>query len=419
MKVIISHPTSNENSRAAALGLLEANQLQSFHTAIATFPGTLLDRLSDIKPLAELKRRRFLPELKPMTHTYPWFEAGRQLSIKAGLKRFVQHETGLFCVDAVYKNLDKSVAVDMQRAKKKGATAVYAYLDGALYSFREAKRLGLDCIYDLPIGYWRTAQRMLSAEQDRWPDWASTMTGLVDSQEKLNRQDEELQLSDRIVVASQFTASTLKDYPGKLPPIAIVPYGFPTVTVDQPKTINVSGKNRLKLLFVGGLSQRKGIADIFEAVKGLEDYVELTVVGLKAGPGCAALDEALSKHTWIPSLPHDEVLKLMREKDVLLFPSLFEGFGLVITEAMSQGMPVITTDRTAGPDVINHGENGWLVEAGNTNALKAAIEELIVQPQFVHDASQEALTSARQRPWSAYRTELINALSLPTDALRY
>ena len=50
----------------------------------------------------------------------------------------------------------------------------------------------------------------------------------------------------------------------------------------------------------------------------------------------------------------------MKEHDVLIFPSLFEGFGLVITEAMAQGTPVITTDRTAGPDVISDNENGCL-----------------------------------------------------------
>ena len=52
----------------------------------------------------------------------------------------------------------------------------------------------------------------------------------------------------------------------------------------------------------------------------------------------------------------------MREHDVFVFPSLFEGFGLVITESMSQGTPVITTDRTAGPDLIKNDENGWLLK---------------------------------------------------------
>jgi glycosyltransferase involved in cell wall biosynthesis len=57
----------------------------------------------------------------------------------------------------------------------------------------------------------------------------------------------------------------------------------------------------------------------------------------------------------IAGSPHfriHEVLREMQRHDVLVFPSLFEGFGLVIVEAMSQGLPVITTSHTAGPDII-------------------------------------------------------------------
>jgi len=94
----------------------------------------------------------------------------------------------------------------------------------------------------------------------------------------------------------------------------------------------------------------------------------------------------------------------------LVFPSLFEGFGLVITEAMSQGMPVITTDRTAGPDLITHGKDGWLIEAGSTIALQQAIEKLLDQPDLVTAAGLAAIATARKRPWFCYGKELTSAL---------
>jgi glycosyltransferase involved in cell wall biosynthesis len=71
-------------------------------------------------------------------------------------------------------------------------------------------------------------------------------------------------------------------------------------------------------------------------------------VGNKAVSELQCFELALEQHRWIPSLSHDEVLSLMREHDVFIFFTFFEGFGLVITEAMSQGVPVVTTDRTAG-----------------------------------------------------------------------
>ncbi|HSI68647.1 MAG TPA: glycosyltransferase family 4 protein, partial [Gillisia sp.] len=170
-------------------------------------------------------------------------------------------------------------------------------------------------------------------------------------------------------------------------------------------------RNKLKLLFVGGLSQRKGIAELFNSIEALKPYVNLTVVGKKPTNSCAILNENLSRHRWFPTLPHSDILKLMKAHDVLLFPSLFEGFGLVITEAMSQGTPVITTDRTAGPDLIINAENGWLVEAGSAMALQNSIENLLLRPSLIATTGKEAMETARLRPWKVYGRELSRAIT--------
>ncbi len=410
MKVIISHPTGNQAFRAAALGLEKAGMLASFETTVATFPGNIFDKLSSFAPFAEFSRRRYDPALSAYTRVWPWYELVRFAATKAGFRNLVKHETGIFSTDAVYRNLDKRVAKSLSRVAANGTDAVYAYEDGALFSFREAKKLQLKCLYDLPIGYWRASKRLLKIESERWPEWASTLTGLEDSEEKLARKDEELLLADKIFVASQFTANTLHDYNGKLGPVQVVPYAFPPVASSRNYNSH-SASQPLKILFVGGLSQRKGIADLFAVAEKLKNHVELTVVGKKATDKCPALDAALSKHHWIPSLPHSKILELMQTHDVLVFPSLFEGFGLVITEAMSQGTPVITTDRTAGPDFIKHGENGWLVEAGSTNALQAAVEELLLRPNIISEVGREALKTAATRAWDMYGKELVSAIS--------
>ncbi|MGI4886621.1 MAG: glycosyltransferase family 4 protein [Janthinobacterium lividum] len=408
-KLVFSHPTGNANVRAAAAGLEQSGQLAAFHTAIAAFPGSLLDRLGAAGPLAELRRRSFEVALAPLTHTWPWREAGRLLANRAGLAALTRPEVGPFSVDAVYQSLDRRVAGSLAGAARQGASGVYAYEDGAADAFRAAKGLGLMCFYDLPIGYWRAARRLLAPERERWPAWAPTLEGFGDSDAKLARKDEELRLADRIFVASRFTANTLRDYPGQLAPVEVIPYGFPAV--GEPRTYSAPTGRPLKLLFVGSLSQRKGVANLFAAVAALAPHVELTVVGHKAGGPCPALEAALALHRWIPSLPHAEVLRLMRAHDVLAFPSLFEGFGLVISEAMSQGTPVITTDRTAGPDLIEHGHSGWLVEAGSTDALQATLADLLHRPAAVAQAGRAAQEAARRRPWAAYGQELAAALA--------
>jgi len=409
MKLIISHPTGNANLRAAALGFNKAGILSKFYTSIASFEGDLLDKLSSVPSLSELKRRKFDSSLQSITRSWPWRETGRLLSTKIGAGFLSRHETGVFSVDAVYQNLDKRVASLLAREQHAGATAVYAYEDGAEYSFRAAKKSGLRCLYDLPIGYWKTARMIMKAEELKWPEWKSTMVGMIDSDAKLGRKDNELKLADRIYVASRYTASTLNNYEGKLAPVEVIPYGFPPATGERNYKI-LSGNRKLRLLFVGRLEQRKGIANMFEAVGKLSDYVELTVVGIRSTNDCTPLNAALTKHKYIASLPHGDILKLMKEHDVLLFPSLFEGFGLVITEAMSQGTPVITTERTAGPDLINHGENGWLIEAGSTDQIVDCLESLLLNPLTISSNGKAARETAVLRPWEVYGKELATSI---------
>ena len=407
--LILSHPTGNANVRAAASGLNNAGILKEFHTSIATYPGNLFYKLSKIGPLAEIGRRSYDPLLEPITKMWPWREIGRMLATKTGIRSLVKHEKGFFSVDAVYQAQDKRTASIIKTEGQSELTGVYAYEDGATYSFLEAKKVGLLCFYDLPIGYWRAARRLLESEKSRWPEWLPTLTGFSDSEQKLVGKDAELEIADCIFVASTFTADTLKDYPGKLPEIKVIPYGFPAVGPERAYDFHLK-KRKLKLLFVGGLSQRKGIADLFAAAEELKDQVELTVVGHKSANDCPALDAALLNCNWIPTLPHAEVLKLMRDFDVFVFPSLFEGFGLVITEAMSQGTPVLTTERTAGPDLIVHGENGWLVKAGSTIDLKNAIVYLLDHPEELEKAGKKAREAAIARPWAVYGGELAEAV---------
>ncbi|WP_027065122.1 glycosyltransferase family 4 protein [Maribacter sp. Hel_I_7] len=411
MKLLFSHITNNTNAKSAALEIYKAGLLDEYYTTIAVFPNSYWDYLSKIKGLSEIGRRRFDPVLEPYVKTSPFSEICRQIATKAGISSLINQDSGIFHIDEVSRRLDQKVARNLVKAQKRNVGGVYSFEDFAVQSFRRAKTLGIKNFYDLPIGYWRESHRLLTIEQEKWPEWASTLTGFNDSEKKLKQKDEELQLADAIFVASSFTAKTLKSYPGQLAPIHIIPYGFPTVTKKKKNYTQPSKTRRLKLLFVGGLTQRKGIANLFAAVETLEKHVELTIVGYKASENCKPLNEGLAKHNWIPTLSNDKVLELMRESDVLIFPSLFEGFGLVITEAMSQGTPVITTDRTAGPDIMTHNKDGWLVEAGSTEALKEQIENLLIDSKILSETSKEAIYTAENWTWEDYGQRLTETIN--------
>ena len=408
--ILFSHPTLNANAKALINGLFKNKILYKLYTCIAVFPGQFLYKLGDNPKLKDLKRRSLDKTWQPYTRSKFFFEFGRLLASKLHLEYLVKHEKGFFCIDKVYQKHDKWVANNLVKAKKEGITGVYAYEDGALVTFTKAKQLGISCIYDLPIGYWKSARLLMQKEFDINPEWSTTLTGFSDSQTKLDKKDKELALADVIFVASSFTKKTLEEYPGKLPEIKVIPYGFPEV--HNKKEYQPLANRKLKVLFIGGLSQRKGLSYLFEALEGLQSKIELTVVGHKSVPNCKALNLALEQHIWIPSLSHDQVLACMREHDVFVFPSLFEGFGMVITEAMSQGVPVITTDRTAGPDVIEDGVDGWIVPAGSAIAIKEVLHRILEKPELLEQFGIAAQTKAKNRPWSVYGQEMAEALSL-------
>ena len=405
MKILFSHATGNQNVRAALDGLESQGILGHFSATIALFGE---NRIGNSRLFSEINRRSYNPSLKGITSNHPFKEAGRLFCTKFNFRKFIEHENGILSIDAVIKDLDKSVARNLNHFKQQGITSVYSYEDGAIETFTEAKKLGLDCFYDLPIGYWRAARKLLEIEKEKWPDWVSTLSGFSDSANKLEAKDNEIALADKIFVASSFTAETLSEYPGKLPLVKVIPYGFPNIFAEKNYENGV--KKKLKILFVGGLSQRKGLANLFAAVKKVKEHVELTIVGQINSISCKPLEAELVKYNWIPSLPHADILKLMQVNDVFIFPSLFEGFGLVITEAMSQGLPVITTNRTAGPDLITNNKNGWIIEAGSTVAIVEAIENILFNREHLKEIGKSAMETARLRPWSKYGEELARFL---------
>jgi glycosyltransferase involved in cell wall biosynthesis len=118
------------------------------------------------------------------------------------------------------------------------------------------------------------------------------------------------------------------------------------------------------------------------------------------------LDEELKRIRWIPSCPHAQVLSEMAAHDVFLFPSLFEGFGLVLLEAMAMGLPVLTTAHTAGPDLFEDGREGFIVPIRSAEAIAEKLELLRTQRDLVDHMGNLAIERSREFTWEAYGRRL-------------
>ena len=368
--ILLYHPTANNNVRHAAVALAESGQLCQFWTCVGWRSDGPLNKLLPNAICTQLLRRLVPVSLFGCVRYYPIAECSRLSRGRIVGTGATSAWQRCLEVDAIYRGLDRAVAreVEMCNAVK----AVYAYEDGACETFGRAAVLGLRKLYELPFGYWKAWHVILKEERERMPEWADTLQGAGDDDEKFSRKDQELALADKVFVASSFCRSTLPNQMRVSNKVSVLPYGAPKCS-SQAIAI-ATGK--LRCIFVGALTQRKGISYLIDAMSMLGPNVTLTLIGAKPPVTCVPLERALKKHNWIGSASHEHILEIMRTNDVFVFPSLFEGFGLVILEALAQGLPVITTANTGGPDIISDGVDGFIVPLRSAFAIAEKLELL-------------------------------------------
>jgi glycosyltransferase involved in cell wall biosynthesis len=171
---------------------------------------------------------------------------------------------------------------------------------------------------------------------------------------------------DKMVALSDFSLSQVKKYyPGiDSRKIEKIPNGVDIAKFDLPRESTLT--EDLRLIFVGHAFARKGLAHAIEGLALLPEAVTLTVVGGASGEIAKFSDLAKSKGvgarvTFLGR--RTDVPQLLSCHDVMVFPSGFESWQLVVLEAMAAGLPVLGTPVGCAPEVIQDGENGYLIQA--------------------------------------------------------
>jgi len=411
MKVVILHPTGNKNVRAVVAGLNQAGMLVEFNTTIAVNANSPILKFLPEKLKQELLRRTYSFIRPDQIVSHPLREIARMLFSKLKLGWFNRPEAGWSSIDAVYHNLDHKVAERIRSRYKHTIDGVYAYEDGALESFIAAKESGIKCIYELPIAYWKTGRDLMQEEASRNPNWEITLGGGTrDSAAKLERKTKELELADVVIVSSSFVEDSLPDW-ARNKKIIMSPFGSPAPAVnamERKKVANPDGK--LRVLFAGSMGQRKGLCDLFNALKLLNrDDIELVVMGSLLAPMEFYRSE-FADFTYEPGRSNDQVLALMRTCDVFCLPSIVEGRALVMQEAMSQGLPIIITPNTGGSDLVIDGETGFLVPIRSPEQIAEKLAWFLSNRLKIPGMGEKAKLHAATYSWESYATTIVNEI---------
>ena len=162
----------------------------------------------------------------------------------------------------------------------------------------------------------------------------------------------------------------------------------------------------IRCLAVARLIERKGLGDLIRAMALLErGRFQLEIVGggsdetvlrdLAAGLGLA------NEVRFVGPLPRSEVARRYRAADLFTLPSSAEAFGNVFAEALASGLPIVGSSIGGIPDLVEHGTNGLLVQAGNIEALAGAIRYLADDPELRHEMAQRNRAKAEAHlEWS-------------------
>jgi glycosyltransferase involved in cell wall biosynthesis len=227
------------------------------------------------------------------------------------------------------------------------------------------------------------------------------MTGEYSTPEFRKRFAEQARLAaercDRVIAVSEFTAQQVEQLLGvERRRIRVAPHG-----VRLPLVAPENGRERM-VLFVGAIQKRKNVARLVAAFESLPAGWKLVLAG-SSGYGSeealAAVESSRRRSdiTVTGYVDDAELERLYGRATVFAFPSLDEGFGIPILEAMAHGVPVLTSDVSALPEVA--GDAAMLVDPRRTEAIAAGLKELIDNSDLRSELAKRGRRRAAEYTW--------------------
>jgi len=395
MSVLFGHPTGNPPAYNAGLAYYRAGLLESICIPWMPSQATLrlIDRL-DIPQLSRLRRRHFAPLVDaPKTQ-------GRLGEFCRLAARAAGYDSDKLAARA-NEWLMHTMADKMDSARVR---AVHAYEDCSLQQFRRAKRLGKACIYGMPTGYFRAWERMRAELDAKYADWVPAQrsdTCFTPEEQK----HEEMELADIVLAASNFTADSIREYyPDKqivLAPYGVDPQHWPFIERRVPE-------GTMTFLYAGQCSILKGTPLLLRAwqAAGLRDARLCLVGGWRLAEQRKA--ELPLGCTWLGPVSREKLRTLYQQADVFVFPTNFEGFGMVVAEALSCGLPVVTTKGRGGDGLVDDA-SGRTIPADDLDAMVETLRWFGANRDQIPRLSRGAGAGAARHSWDNYRSRVTAA----------
>ena len=285
---------------------------------------------------------------------------------------------------------------------------VHAWPLGALRTLKTAARLGIPTVLERPNCHTRYAYRVVEEECRRLDLILPPGSEHAFDPEVLRREEEEYELATGLLCPSAFVVRSFVDQGFPESKLVRHIYGYDE-KVFYTKNEQRDSERGLKVLFVGYCAVRKGVHHALEAWLQSPAHREGTF--RIAGEFLPEYAEKLSGMLSDPSVKalghRRDVAELMRSSDVLVLPSIEEGFGLVCVEAMASGCVPLVSE--ACTDVCKHMENALVHRVGDVDTLRDQITRLNEDRTLLARLRANCLRTAPQVTWKAAGEVLLEA----------
>ena len=407
--VLYSTAAIHRHAREIATALQESDRLGLWHTGWIHAPqSSLFGKVCEqaacwFPPVRRGIQRRTLEKKIPFPLKMRWKAEVFRIAVESGLK---QKRWG----HAVWEWHEHELAKEAVGILREGKFKRYLGIEhGALEALQECRRRGL-----------QSCLMFTSPHHTFWEKWARIgdpghrLGGhLGPNGERLMRRcyervDQEIQLADVIRTNSALVGKTLIDIGVDPKKISNVPLGADIRQMRPCLPLGRDGK--LRLAVSGQVSPRKGSHILLQAWKELSPAgAELHFYGGVHLPQeeLAGVPESVKFHG---NVDPELLRNAYRQSQVLVFPTLCDGFGMVVPEAMVEGCAVLTTRNAGAADWVEEGKNGWVVEAGSVSALKEGLEKVFACRDKWEEMRAAAQETARGRTWVDFRIQLIQSL---------
>ena len=251
--------------------------------------------------------------------------------------------------------------------------AVYSLTEVAGEILQWANRSNIPSVLDNPNGDIRNFRQVLERE---FGNWGSGRFRGHPTPAMVDRVTREYELAGRIRVYSQWGKKSMVDFGVPAAKIHVVNQ---TINLDRfhPPISRLRPGGPLRVCYVGSLCLRKGFIYLLRAIRAIgAQHVALEIVGATGDRWSARLFDAERRGLQITCAPGDP-LPAYQRAELFVLPTLEDGLPFVLPEAMAAGLPVIVTNQAGASECVRPGHTGWVIPAGDVQALSEALEQAI------------------------------------------